>query len=97
LTFRVRVTYIGARFGSATTTSWPNPSGDRATHSVSVDASSRIRRPRPAAQYLGEPPGLGADPAFAQLATLAEDADPAFLLVQVDANIVHGWPLLVRP
>jgi hypothetical protein len=42
--------------------------------------------------HLGEPPGLAADPAFAQLATLAEDADLAVLLVQVDANIVHDWP-----
>jgi hypothetical protein len=42
------VRYIGAKFGSATTTSWPNPSKHRATHSLSVDASSRIRaRGRP--------------------------------------------------
>jgi hypothetical protein len=43
LTFRVRVAYIGAKFGSAATTSWPKVSRHRATHSLSVEASSRIR------------------------------------------------------
>src|SRR5437867_5776129 len=42
-TLRVRVAYIGAKFGSATTTSWPNDSRHRATHSLSVEASIRIR------------------------------------------------------
>ena len=29
---------------------------------------------------------------LAQLAVLAQDAELAFLLVHVDANMVHGWP-----
>src|SRR5215475_12640644 len=42
-TLRVRVAYMGAKFGSATTTSWPSPSRHRATHSLSVEASRRMR------------------------------------------------------
>ncbi len=38
--------------------------------------------------------GLSAHPAFHQLALLREDADLAFHLVDVHANMVHGWPLL---
>jgi transposase InsO family protein len=41
--FRVRVAYIGPKWGSAPTTSWPRPSRQRATPSLSVEASSRIR------------------------------------------------------
>jgi len=37
---------------------------------------------------------LGADPLLDQLAGLGEDADLAFLLVHIDANMVHGWSLL---
>ena len=43
---RVRVAYIGAKFGSATMTSWPRASRHRATHSthsLSVEASITIR------------------------------------------------------
>src|SRR5262249_32676412 len=36
------IPYIGAKFGSATTTSWPSSSRHLATHSLSVDASRRI-------------------------------------------------------
>src|SRR5216683_115209 len=39
---RLRVAYIAAKFGSATTTSCPSCSRQRATHSLSVDASMRI-------------------------------------------------------
>jgi len=47
-TRRERAAYIGANPGSATMTSWPNDSRWRATHSLSVEASSRIRaRGRP--------------------------------------------------
>src|SRR6266542_2881956 len=35
--------YMGAKFGSATITSWPRPSRHRATHSLSVEASSTMR------------------------------------------------------
>ncbi len=31
-----------------------------------------------------------------QLAGFGEDARLAFLLVDVHANMVHGWPLLLR-
>ncbi len=40
---RERLAYIGAQFGSATITSWPSDSRWRATHSLSVLASSRMR------------------------------------------------------
>ena len=43
VTLRVRVAYMGAKLGSATMTSWPSPSKQRATHSLSVEASIRIR------------------------------------------------------
>src|SRR5262249_34119300 len=44
-TRRLRLAYIGAKFGSATITSWPSPSTACATHSLSVDASSSTRAP----------------------------------------------------
>ena len=51
---RERVAYMGAKFGSATMTSWPRASRQRATHSLSVEASMRIRargrEPRTAAK-----------------------------------------------
>src|SRR5215470_9995360 len=47
---------------------------------------------RPPAEGLGEPLGFGADPALDQLASLSQETDLAFPLVQVDANMVHGWP-----
>jgi len=43
LTLRVRVAYMGAKFGSATMTSWPRASRQRATHSLSVEASITMR------------------------------------------------------
>jgi hypothetical protein len=43
LILRLRVAYIGAKFGSATITSCPSASRHRATHSLSVEASSTIR------------------------------------------------------
>jgi len=39
---------------------------------------------------------FGVDPPLDQLAPLGEDADLAFLRVDVQANMVHGWPLLLR-
>lgn len=53
-------------------------------------------RPGPIAEHRGETRGLGAYPALNQLALLGEDADLAFLLVDVDAKMLHGWPLLLR-
>src|SRR5262252_3401781 len=46
----------------------------------------------PPAEGLGEPLGFGADPALDQLASLSQETDLAFPLVQIDANMVHGWP-----
>jgi hypothetical protein len=42
-TRRSRLADIGAKFGSPTTNSCPSPSRQRATHSLSVDAPTRIR------------------------------------------------------
>src|SRR5262249_23709329 len=47
---------------------------------------------RPPAECLGETLGLGADPALDQLASSGQETDLAFPLVQIDANMVHGWP-----
>jgi hypothetical protein len=47
-------------------------------------------RSRPAPQHLGEPLRFGPHPALDQLAILGEDADLALLLMDVDANMVHG-------
>src|SRR5262249_30532596 len=49
-------------------------------------------RRRSLPQHLGEAVWIGADPPFNQLAALGQDADLAFPLVQIDANMVHGWP-----
>jgi len=64
-TLRVRVAYMGAKFGSATTTSWPTASKHRATHSLSVEASRRMRAGA-RAQHLGKAAGIGTDPALKQ-------------------------------
>src|SRR5262247_155466 len=48
----------------------------------------------PDPEHGGEAFGLGADPALDDLATIGEDVDLTFPLVHVDANMVHGWPLL---
>jgi len=37
---------------------------------------------------------LGPDAPLDDLAALGENVDLAFPLVHVDANMVHGWPLL---
>jgi hypothetical protein len=36
----------------------------------------------------------GKEVSLDQLAPLTQDRDLTFLLVNVDANMVHGWPLL---
>jgi hypothetical protein len=48
--------------------------------------------PGPRAEHGGETRGLGADPLLEQLASLRQDADLPFLLVHVNANMLHGWP-----
>ncbi len=51
-------------------------------------------RPGPLAEHRGEALGLGADALLHQFAPLGQDTDLTFSLVDVDANMVHGWPLL---
>ena len=51
-------------------------------------------RPGPRAKHRREALGLGADALLDQFASLGQDADLTFPLVDVDANMVHGWPLL---
>src|SRR4029453_4206328 len=47
----------------------------------------------PGPEHGGEALGLGADALFENRAPFPEDANRAFPLVHVDANMVHGWPL----
>src|SRR5713226_6659479 len=94
-TLRLRVAYMAAKFGSATTTSWPSSSRQRATHSLSVDASIRTFA-RGLSQHRGEPLPLRPDPPLDHLAASRQDADLAFHLVYVDANMLHGWPPPLR-
>src|SRR6266508_3089702 len=51
-------------------------------------------RPGPPAEHRGEALRLGADPLLDELTTLSENANLSFPLVDVDANMVHGRPLL---
>jgi hypothetical protein len=48
----------------------------------------------PGPQHGAEALRLGPDAPLDDLASLGEDVDLAFPLVHVDANMVHGWPLL---
>ena len=50
--------------------------------------------PGPGPQHGGKALRLGPDASLDDLATLSEDVNLAFPLVHVDANMVHGWPLL---
>jgi hypothetical protein len=47
--------------------------------------------PRPVAQHLGESARLRPDPALKQFPLLGQDTDLAILLMDVDANMIHGW------
>ena len=77
-------------------TSWPNPSSVCATHSLSVAASSNTRaRARPA-NHVGEVLARALNPSFDHLALRRQDADLTFPLVDVDANMVHGWSPCIR-
>ena len=51
-------------------------------------------RPRATAEHGREARGLRADPPLDQLSALGEDTELAVPLVDVDANMIHGWPLL---
>jgi len=48
----------------------------------------------PVPEHGGETLTLGADAPLDDLTVLGEDVDLAFPLVDIDANMVHGWPLL---
>ena len=91
-TLRLRWAYMGAKFGSATMTSWPSASRHRATHSLSVDDSITICARGRAPEHVGEPFRLRPDRGARSVPPLGQDADLAVLLVDVDANMVHGWP-----
>src|SRR5207245_11546804 len=51
-------------------------------------------RPGSLAEHRREAVRFGADAPLNQLAPLGQDTDLTFPLVHVDANMVHGWPLL---
>ena len=51
-------------------------------------------RPGPLAEHGGEALGLGADALLPQFAALGHDTDLTVPLVDVDANMLHGWSLL---
>src|SRR5437867_3504016 len=44
------------------------------------------------AEFFGEPSWLAAHAVFDQFAILAQDADLAVDLMDIDANMIHGWP-----
>jgi len=50
--------------------------------------------PGPGAEHDGEALGLGANALLHQFAALGHDTDLTVPLVDVDANMLHGWPLL---
>ena len=43
-----------------------------------------------------EPATLRADPLFHELTVRCDDANLALILVNVDANMLHGWPPSIR-
>src|SRR4029434_5255729 len=92
LTLRDRVAYIGAKFGSAIMTSCPRTSrpGDPFAVGRGLDQDPGARS---VPEHGGEPLALGADAPLDDLTVLGEDVDLAFPLVDIDANMVHGWPL----
>src|SRR5262245_25333569 len=84
---------MGAKFGSATMTSWPRASRPRATHSLSVEASITMRARGRVASTAAKCSGSVPDALLDHLTPFGEDIDLAVPLVDVDANMVHGWPL----
>jgi hypothetical protein len=71
------------------TTAWPSPSRQRATHSLSVGDSRRmgtdVRVPSVSAKRRGSVQIRGSI-----CSPLSQDPNLTFLLVYVDANMVHG-------
>jgi hypothetical protein len=69
----------------------------RATHSLSVEASIKIRaRTRPASASAKRDASVRTRCSI-RFASLGDHADLTCVLVDVDANMVHGWPLLLAP
>jgi hypothetical protein len=77
LTLWERGAYMGGKFGSATINSWPKASRHQTTHSLSVDASIRIRA-RGRAPSTAAPLGLDADAPLDDLTPPGEHLDLAF-------------------
>jgi hypothetical protein len=49
-------------------------------------------RGRPTTEQRGEPLRGRADASFDHFAVVGEDADLALALVEIESDIVHGWP-----
>ena len=81
-----------AKFGSATMTSWPSASRQRATHSLSVEASIRFRARAREPSTAATRSGSVWMPPLDDLSALSEDVDLTFPLVHVDANMVRLAP-----
>jgi len=88
---RVRVAYMGGSWvGDDDLMAKPF---ETAGHPLTVGGGfDQDARPGALAQDRREALGLGADALLDQFASLGEDADLAFPLVDVNANMVHGWP-----
>ena len=96
-TLRLRVAYMAAKFGSATTTSWPS-SSKATSHPLALRRRlDRDLRSRPFTEHRGEPLPLRGDAPFDDLAALGQNADLTFHFVYVNAKILHGWPPPLRP
>jgi hypothetical protein len=50
----------------------------------------------PRSEHRGEAFGGGADPAFDHVAIVGQDTELALALVQIESDILHGWPPAVR-
>ena len=75
-------------------TSWPSPSRQRAPPFAVGRGLDHDPGAGPGPEDGAEALRLGPDAPLEDLAALGEDVDLAFPLVHVDANMVHGWPLL---
>jgi len=79
--------------GSATITSCPRDSRHRDPFAVGR-GFDHDPRGRSIAEHCREALALGPDPLLDELAPFGQDTDLAFPLVDVDANMIPGWPLL---
>src|SRR5476649_1910583 len=93
---RLRCPYMAAKLGSATITSCPSVSRCCATHSLSVDASRRIRIRGPAPEHRRQALASGRDSSVDDRTALRDNTDLTFILVQVDGTILNGWSSPLR-